>query len=93
MKREKFSESRLQAIIDRHERLRKSYFWSSPSTASARRQMERRESTTYCFKRNHKIYEIDQDVSCSCKHVYYRLLIYVDGKRKDVRVLKSLLRG
>jgi hypothetical protein len=81
----------LLGIIERHEKFQGSYFWKSPSHASARRQMEEKESNTIEFGYKGHEYIVSQSVTCSCSNVYYSLRIMVDGERKDIRAIKYLL--
>ena len=78
-------------IVKRHAKFKNSYFWGAPLRASERRWMEKMNSTTFQFRFNNCKYEIDQNVRCSCRYVYYKLFVYVDGTRKDVRALKAII--
>lgn len=83
----------LKSVIDQHEQFKGSYFWTPPGSASARRSYEARNSREQIvFKYNGHEYEINQDVSCSCKNVYYEFSVLVDGEKKTIAALKKLLK-
>lgn len=81
--------NRLVEIVDRHEKLKNSYFWSPNSHASGRRSAE---------KRNNDKFECDflnilaeNNYSESCKNVYYHGYFYVDGKKTTVTKIKNII--
>lgn len=80
----------IKDIIDTHDKFRNSYFWTPPRVASSRRNME--FDNEYEFEYNGKKHRVEQTLSCSCKNVYYTLFVCVDGTKKDVRVLKTILK-
>lgn len=76
----------LKSIIATHEKYRKSYFWSSPQNASARRYME------FDLEYNIDGYTIQQKLTCSCRNIYFHTsVVDQDGNKKDIRSLKKLL--
>ena len=79
------------SVLDRHERFSGSYFWTPPANASGRRRMELDNSETLRFRFGGEEYSVEQSVDCSCKNIYYRLLVTVDGKKKDVRAIRKLV--
>ena len=81
--------NRLAEIVDRHEKLSKSYFWSPSGTASARRSAERRNNDFYENKR----YGISakNSYSESCKNVYYKGIFVVEGKHTTVTKIKNII--
>ena len=74
-----------------HEKYQKAYFWSPPANASGRRSMEFKDSLSFilCDKK----YELKQELSCSCKTVYWSNQIFVDGEKKNIKALKSKLKS
>ena len=82
---------KLSNILNTHEKFRSSYFWSAPTTASARRAMERRYSTDLKFNFQDDLYEVKQTVTASARHVRYSMNVLVNGKKKDVRAIKRLI--
>lgn len=92
IKRAKIYKKLIQ-ILERHEKFKNCYFWSSPSNSSARRAYEERYSSTPInFKLNGVEYCIEQEVNCSCKNVYYSFSIFEDGEKKDIRTLKKIVK-
>ena len=83
---------RLIEILSTHQSMKGAYFYRPPSTARGRRTYEERNSATEEFKFHGKHYQIEQDTSCSCKNVRYSRSVVVDGVRRDVRAIKSLLK-
>ena len=83
----------LRAVLDAHARFKSSYFWTPPSSASGRRRMAADNSRDLNFEYDGRTYSVCQDVGCSCRNVYYKLAVTVDGDRKDVRAIKRLRGG
>lgn len=84
--------AQVEAILARHDRMKNSYFWTPPGSAADRRRMEARESIDLAFTYRGDAYSIAQDVTCSCRNVYYRLSVTRNGVRKDVRAVRALAR-
>lgn len=86
----------VQALEDRltlHDKMKGSYFYSSPGSASSRRSYEKNNSRdTLKFVVDGKEYTWKQTTDCSCRNVYYKSIVTVDGDSKDVRAIKSALR-
>ena len=78
-------------IIDRHEKFKSAYFWTPPASARGRRQLEQDNTVDLQFAFDGKTYEIEQEIRCSCRNVYYSLRVTVDGERKNIRALKKLI--
>ena len=88
-----FIKEEILDIIEQHEKFKNSYFWNPPSSASSRRSYEEKNSRNdIAFDHDGKHFEISQSVSCSCKNVYYRFSVHVDGMKKTIRALKSLVK-
>jgi len=86
-------EKTLRSIIEQHEKFKNSYFWSPPCGASARRSYEKKHSRgTIEFMLQGVTYTIIQNVDCSCKNIYYRFSVEVNGEGKDIRALKKLFK-
>ena len=81
--------NKLSVMINNHDKYKKSYFWSPPGTASSRRSMEFKDNLI--FNLGGKKYEIEQELYCSCKNVYWSNRIYIDGRKKTIIALKKLL--
>lgn len=84
----------LQAIIDLHEKMSKSYFFSPPSVAAKRRKYEEYNSLDTTFSYNGDTIQVEQTTSCSCRHVYYSVKYYINGicVKKDIRFIKKILK-
>jgi hypothetical protein len=81
--------NRLSQIVEQHEKLKNSYFWSPSGNASGRRYNE---------KKNNDFFECDfLNISAennyreSCNHVYYKGHFYVDGKKTTVTKIKNII--
>ena len=81
----------LEAIVDLHDEMRNCYFWNPPTRASDRRSYEERRSNFLEFSINSTEYEVSQKTSCSCKNIYYTLIVMVNGEKKDVRAIRKLV--
>ncbi len=79
----------LTDIVNRHERLKNSYFFHPNSTASGRRNAESRNYRTYVNDR-YRI-NVTNDYSESCKHVYYKGRFFVAGKKVTVAAIKKII--
>ena len=80
----------IEKFLSDHEKFSGCYFWNSPATASSRRQMEFKREHTFKFRGD--IISFSQEVSCSCKNVYYSSHIEVNGEKKNIRALKKILK-
>jgi len=88
----KFDKTEINSIIEQHNKFKGSYFWTPPGNAAMRRDYEDKYSRyPYKFKKNNSVYEITQEVSCTCKNIYYNFNVLVDGSKKDIRALKKLV--
>ena len=84
----------LQAIINLHDKMKGSYFYHSPSSASSRRSYEKYNSLTTEFEFDGQQIRVEQGTRCSCKNVYYSMSIYINGVcGKDIRFIKKLLKS
>lgn len=68
-----------------HETHKKSFFWSSPKSATARRHEEQRKSFT---KQIGKIMFVS-DVQCSCSNYYYTGQFFEGSEKKNVSCFKK----
>ena len=83
---------RIERCIELHMAMKYSYFWKPPARAAERRSFERMRCDLFTFKHAGMKYVVDQTTRCTCQNVHYKLLVLVDGKKKDVRILKKLIR-
>lgn len=98
MKVEKWSElnllhEELLEVIDWHESMKNSYFWTGYSSASLRRNWEQRNNKELSFTYDKKHYYIAQNASMTCKNVYTSLTVEVDEEKKDVRAIKKVIKA
>lgn len=84
---------RIKMAIELHENMKGCYFYSSPCNSHGRRSYEKRNSLTTKFTYKKQKIEIKQVTDCSCKNVYYKMLIIIDNEetKKDLRFLKKLI--
>lgn len=85
----------LESIIDLHDKMKNCYFFSSPSSAAMRRSYEKYNSMTTEFELDGQQVKVVQDTKCSCRNVYYKMTIYIDGQqvKKDIRFIKKILKN
>jgi len=81
--------NRLAEIVDRHEKLSKSYFWSPNGNASGRRNAEKRNNDK--FETEILKISAENDYRESCKNVYYHGYFYVNGKKTTVTKIKNII--
>lgn len=81
--------NRLAEIVDRHEKLSRSYFWSPSGNASGRRNAEKRNNDK--FECGWLGISAENDYRESCAHVYYHGYFYVDGKKTTVTKIKNII--
>ena len=83
--------SQITEAIDLHTSMKNSYFWSPPSNASGRRRMESQKSMSFefIFKGDH--YSVSLVTCCTCRNVQYFSDITVNGNKKTIRSLKTLV--
>lgn len=85
-----YIENKINEVIKTSEKYKGCYFWTVSLSASQRRAKEFEKEEMFEFGR--KIYRIQQNLSISCKNYYYTQFITVDDEKKDIRVLKSVLK-
>ncbi len=86
-------EQKIINVINLHEKMKGAYFYKSPGNASSRRYYEKQNSLITKFSYKKQKIEIKQETTCSCKNVYYKMTIYIEGEKtnKNIKFLKSLL--
>lgn len=75
-----------------NERMKGSYFWSSPRDAASRRRYEEQHSLEGEFEYKGHTYYVSLTTSCSCRNIYFRQFIEIDGESKDIRLLRKVLK-
>lgn len=89
--RVKSTQNKVKDVIELHEKMKKAYFFTPPYTSEKRRSYEQENSLKLKFKNDKKIYSVEAITECSSKNVYFKLSVYENGKKKDVRILKRLV--
>ena len=79
-------------IVELSEKMKNCYFWKPNMNAAGRRKYERDNSLSGKFTLKGKKYEIEAITDCSCRNIYFRKNIVVDGVSKDLRAVKSALK-
>lgn len=74
---------KINDIVSLHEKMSSAYFYNPPTTARERSIYQEKNSLFTTLKFEGEIYEVKQETSCSCKHVYYNC-------NYDIRTIKSL---
>ena len=84
--------SKLEAVIELHEKMQGSYFYTPPRIASKRRFYEEANSLKTEFEYDGDSIVIEQVTNCSRRNVYYAVTYYINGKsmKKDIRFVKKI---
>ena len=84
---------KIENILTLHEKMKKAYFFAPPQKAKSRREYEEYNSKKTTTTHKGQKIEVAQITECSCKNVYYKMTIFVNGSqtKKDVRFLKSMI--
>jgi len=75
----------LQDILDIHIKYGNSFFWTGTRDTPF--------TNTLTFTYKGQVYLIQQSMHSSRRNVYYRLNVYIDGKKKSIRDIKKIMRG
>ena len=85
---------KINKAIELHEKMKKSYFWSSPGSAAARRSYEEYNSykEVFSFKKDGKVYDvcINCVTTCSCSNIYYSGNFSINNKTCNISGIKKL---
>lgn len=85
----------IENVLNFHEIYQNSYFWTPDGSADGRRSAEKRfseDNPTFAIWDHCDFIEVVPFMEQSCKNVYYRLDIFVNGHKKNIRVLKNILK-
>lgn len=82
----------LKDYIEQSEYLKNAYFWKSPSHASSRRAYEKTNSRSIEFDYKNEAIKAEIEITCSCNNIYASKSIYKSGVKKDIRLLKGVLK-
>jgi hypothetical protein len=86
---------KIEKTIECNTKYRKSYFWRSYQSASSRRYAEAKFSSNYPdyeFEYGGDRYEVMHMYNETCKHCYYKLVIYKNENKTNITVLKMVLK-
>ena len=70
---------KLQRVLNLHEAMKGCYFFQPPASAGQRRAYEAHNSLETEIIHDGKTIGISQVTECSCKNVYYKMSITIDG--------------
>jgi hypothetical protein len=76
----------LNELVEKHNYFKNAYFWGG---RQKRNQLHEKTELNFYYKGNN--YSITQTVSQSTRNTYYRLRVYVNGIKKDIRSIKKIL--
>lgn len=80
----------IKNLIETSEKLSGAYFWTSPTSAGARRSMEKRYSIPeFRWHENGNEYSAEFTVTCSCSNVYVRGAYKKNGKKTTLTAIKN----
>ena len=82
--------STLDSYIKENEKYKNAYFWNSPSSSSARRNMEFENKLD--FKILGDNITIETSLAVTCNNVYYSKHYSLNGENKDLRLIKKTIK-
>jgi len=83
-------QNQIKSVIEFHSKHKGAYFWTPPSSASARKRMTQTLSGEVTVDGDCISWSCSVD--CSCKHVRYTSAFKLNGVKKNIRLLKSLIK-
>ena len=81
----------VQSELDLRDRFKNSYFWRSNSVASGRRKSEQNNSSYIEFDHDGHHFFIENDHQESCRNIYHKFNVYIDGEKKTASALKKYM--
>lgn len=92
----KKARSVVESVIEIHEKYKSSYFWSSGANASNRRSNEKRFENLLPsvdgIKTKKGLVTWDLSYRESCSYCYYSAAFYLDGEKKNITLLKNIIK-
>ena len=85
--------AKIEALVEDAETMKNSYFWNSPSTASARRSYEKKlthEEISWIDGKD--TYTAEFVVTCSCKNIYAQGRYTKNGNKTTLTAIKNSLK-
>lgn len=85
--------AKIEAIVNEAESMKNSYFWNSPSTASARRSYEKKRThDEISWTDGNDTYTAEFVVTCSCKNIYAQGRYTKNGNKTTLTAIKNSLK-
>lgn len=82
---------KVREIIALHGQMRHTYFWTPRGNRAYRDTYAAERSNEVEFYHQGRRIHVNQETTCSTRNIYYSLSVYVDGVKKDVRVLRKIV--
>ena len=80
----------VREIVAIHDEMAGCYFWTPRGNRAQRDEYAEERTNGIVFFHKGRRVKVEQDTTCSAKNVYYSLGVWVDGVKKDVRVLRKI---
>lgn len=81
----------LESLFELSDKFANSYFWSPPQTPRLRRDFEIKNSIpVFYFKFKENTYSVEFTVSCSSRKIYVFRQYTKNGKKVNIRTIKSV---
>jgi hypothetical protein len=90
----KYLRNAIENCLAFHEKYKNSYFWTSSGNAAQRRRDEKRFAELnppFDIVTKNETIQVRPELDISCKNIYYCLSIWVNGEKKNVRIIKGLI--
>jgi len=90
----KQARQQLERIVRTHEKYQSCYFWKPAQLANQRRSNEDKftaNNPDVLFIMGDNQIVVSQKMNETCKNVYYRLDVYVNGVKKGITTIKKIL--
>ena len=85
--------AKIEALVKDAETMKNSYFWNSPSTASARRSYEKKLThEEISWTDGNDTYTAEFVVTCSCKNIYAQGRYTKNGSKTTLTAIKNSLK-
>lgn len=88
------AKSELNRIVETHEKYKNSYFFTPNCTADGRRRNEKiffEKNKEVTFVKGEDIIVVKMDYQESCRNVYYKLYVLVNGENRNIGYIKKIL--
>ena len=82
---------KLESMIELHESMKNSYFWSPPSSSAQRRLFENQRTAANIFYFFGSQIGVAITTRCSCKNIYYNGNFYLNDVKVNVSKVKNII--